>query len=104
MSKLTRRQFLEDSMFAAAAAAAASSAIRLPAAETAARKVGANERLQIATIGVNGQGGGHIDELLNNKDVQYVAICDVDSAAYEKQRKQFDKKGMSAPEYVQDIR
>src|SRR5437588_6617137 len=104
MNKLTRRQFLEDSMFAAAAAAAASSATATFAAAKPAKKVGANERLQVATIGVNGQGGSHVNELMANKEVEYVAICDVDPAAYEKQKAKFTAKKRPAPEYVQDIR
>src|SRR5712671_2481960 len=104
MSKITRRQFLEDSMFATAAAAAASSAASVCAAEKAVKKVGANERLHVATIGVNGQGGSHVNELIANKDVEMIAICDVDPAAYQKQKKKFDDKKLRAPEYVQDIR
>ena len=33
-----------------------------------------------------------------------IAICDVDPAAYQKQKKKFDDKKLRAPEYVQDIR
>src|SRR5207245_1026821 len=106
MSKITRRQFLEDSMFAAAAAAAAaSSAASVCAAEKKAeKKVGANERLHVATIGVNGQGGNHVSELMANKDVEMIAICDVDPAAYEKQKAKFTGKKRHVPEYVQDLR
>jgi predicted dehydrogenase len=88
----------------AAAAAAASSIPQAFAADKDTKKVGANERLQVATIGVNGQGGSHVSELLKNKDVELVAICDVDPAAYGKQKKKFDEKKQRIPDYVQDIR
>src|SRR5438128_8078462 len=105
MNHLSRREFLEQSLFSAAAAAAAASAASLAfAAPANERKVGANERLQVATIGVNGQGGNHVTELMANKEVELVAICDVDPAAYAKQKKKFDSKKRQAPEYVQDIR
>src|SRR5438128_8281276 len=105
MNHLSRREFLEQSLFSAAAAAAAASAASLAfAAPANERKVGANERLQVATIGVNGQGGNHVTELMANKEVELVAICDVDPAAYAKQKNKFDSKKRQAPEYVQDIR
>src|SRR5438105_10229296 len=105
MNHLSRREFLEQSLFSAAAAAAAASAASLAfAAPANERKVGANERLQVATIGVNGQGGNHVTELMANREVELVAICDVDPAAYAKQKKKFDSKKRQAPEYVQDIR
>ncbi len=105
MNHLSRREFLEQSLFSAAAAAVAASAASLAfAAPASAPKVGANERLQMATIGVNGQGGNHVTELMANKEVELVAICDVDPAAYAKQKKKFDSKKRQAPEYVQDIR
>lgn len=102
MRKISRRQFLEESMFAAAAAAAAASAKTAVAADE--KKVGSLERLRVANIGVNGQGGAHVSELINNKDVEIVAICDVDPAAYQKQVGKFDAKKFKTPEYVQDIR
>src|SRR5438876_12202256 len=85
MNHLSRREFLEQSLFSAAAAAAAASAASLAfAAPASAPKVGANERLQMATIGVNGQGGNHVTELMANKEVELVAICVVDPDAYAK--------------------
>ncbi len=101
MYKVSRRQFLEDSMFAAAAAAAAASATQVVAADE--KKVSPLERLRIANIGVNGQGGAHVDNLRKNKDAEIVAICDVDPAAYEKQKRKFGAKER-VPEFVQDVR
>ena len=101
MHQISRRRFLEDSMFAAAAAAAAASATRVVAADE--KKVSPLERLRIAHIGVNGQGGEHVSQILNNKDCETIAICDVDSVPYGRQIKKFAAKERK-PEYVQDIR
>jgi predicted dehydrogenase len=101
MRKISRREFLEDTMFTSALAFAAATRSTAPAADEAPKKVGALERLRVATIGVNGQGGSHLGELLKIKEVDIVAICDVDPAAFAKRSKMFKER---IPEYVQDIR
>lgn len=101
MSNFSRRQFLEDSMFATAAAIAAATANQVVAQDD--KKVSPLERLRVAHIGVNGQGGAHVDNMKRNKDAEVVAICDVDPAAFQKQLRKFDAKGKQ-PEYVQDLR
>ena len=46
---------------------------------------GANSRIGVCTIGFNGQGRSHINDILKLKDdAQYVALCDVDSEVREK--------------------
>jgi predicted dehydrogenase len=105
VSKLSRRDFVERSLLAASAALAAG----LPgcsarAAETFdARKVGPNGKIRVAVIGVNGQGGAHVGEWLKNPDVDLVAICDVDPAAYEKVSKKITDQSR-LPKYVPDVR
>jgi predicted dehydrogenase len=64
----TRRSFLSSSL---AVAATASSYDRV---------LGANDRLGVAVIGVNGMGSFHVRTLAARKDVQIVALCDVDPA------------------------
>jgi predicted dehydrogenase len=101
---LSRREFLERSMFAAAAAAAAESARSASAAAPAesGNRVGPNDKIRVAVIGVNGQGGHHVGEYLRCKDADLVAICDVDPAAYKKIK---DKHGDKLhARYEQDIR
>ena len=77
MSKKNRRQFLEDSMFAAAAAVAAGSTGRLLHAQEEGSG-SANERLNVAVVGVNGRGGTHIGAFAGRKDTIITHICDVD--------------------------
>ena len=81
--KLTRRDFLDNSILAAAAALAGTAPVS--AAEPASvstRRIGPNDKIRVAVIGVNGQGGSHLGEWLKNPDVDLVAICDCDPAAY----------------------
>ena len=62
----TRRSFLSSSLAATTALAAAP------------RVLGANERVGVAVIGVNGMGHFHVRTLAARKDVAVVALCDVD--------------------------
>ncbi|MDZ4852710.1 MAG: Gfo/Idh/MocA family oxidoreductase [Pirellulaceae bacterium] len=102
---LSRRDFVEHSIIAAAAALATPGFSKTTtAAETnSVRAVSPNDKLRVAVIGVNGQGGNHVQEWLANPDVDLVAICDCDPAAYAKQAKKFQELG-HPPKYVQDIR
>jgi predicted dehydrogenase len=68
---LTRREFLKG---AAVAAVAAPYVIASPARLGR----GANDRINVACIGVKNKGGGHLRALLGREDVQVVAVCDVD--------------------------
>jgi len=69
----------------------------------AVRKLGPNDKLKVAVIGVNGQGGTHLVEWLKNRDCDLVAVCDVDPAAYEKHVGKF-KALKQQPRYEQDVR
>lgn len=100
---LSRRDFVEQALMAATAALAGSAAPSLRADETPARKVSPNDKLRVAVIGCNGQGGAHIGEWLKNPDVDLVAVCDCDPAAFEKHASKF-KNLKQPPRYVQDVR
>ena len=62
MPRRTRREFLEDSMFATAAAMATTTATNAFAQEQETPK-SANDRLNVAVVGVRGRGGSHIGAL-----------------------------------------
>lgn len=102
---ISRRDFCERAILAATTALAAGAATNsLVAAEPAPiRRVGPNEKLRVATIGVNGQGGAHLDEWRRLSNVDVVAICDCDPAAYAKVIGKF-KDSAIQPTYVQDVR
>ncbi len=101
---ISRRDFVERA--AAAAVAALASGHGAPPRRVFAvepKPAGPNDRLRVAVIGVNGQGGAHVSEWIANPDSDLVAICDCDPAAFAKQAKRFEKLDRQ-PEYVKDIR
>ena len=77
----TRRQFLR----AAAAVSAAPYFVSSIALGRGPRRA-ANDRIAVGFIGVGNMGGGHLGGFLGDKEVQVVAICDVDTQKREKAR------------------
>ncbi len=103
---LTRREFLDRSVWAAAGLLASSRLSWAHATEPenkASAKVGANDKIHVAVIGVNGRGKNHIAEWLRIPEVELVAICDCDPAAYESCVPRF-KTLKQPPRYVKDVR
>ena len=102
MSKLSRRELLERSMWSAAAAAAAS--FRPGAAFASGPSSGPNEALRMAVVGVKGRGMNHVGELAGRKDVQVAAIVDIDENVIAPAMKTIEKKGGNKAQYYKDIR
>lgn len=75
---LTRRRFLKDSAKVASAAAATGFLASTSRLSAAARRLSANEKLNLAFIGVAGRGGDNLGEITSIEDVNIVALCDVD--------------------------
>ena len=66
---------------------------------------GANNRIRMCTIGFNGQGGGHIKDILGMKDeAEYVALCDVDANVLARGAKTVETAQGKAPKLYKDIR
>lgn len=101
MSKLTRRQMLEQSMFAAALAATAGGTHRAALAWQGSDN--ASEKLGAAIIGAGGRGGSHIDECLQHK-IDIVAICDADEKTGQSRCDSIEKKQGHRPAFYKDIR
>jgi predicted dehydrogenase len=55
-----------------------------------ASRAAASERISLGIIGVKKMGGAHVANLLGFRDVQIVAVCDVDAAAREAARQWVD--------------
>jgi predicted dehydrogenase len=107
MSKRNRRQFLEDSMFAAAAAVAAGSANQIFAQEAADSTATSspNERLGVAVVGVNGRGGSHIGAFAGRKETEILYVVDADREVGGGRAKEIGKRQLGRePKYVEDIR
>ncbi len=104
MSHLSRRQFLENSMFATTAALAASSAASALAAESEKQSKSPNEKLMVCVVGVNGQGNAHLQNYAKRKDTEVAIICDTDSKVGNRRCDEIEKLQGRRPEYVQDLR
>lgn len=104
MSRRNRRQFLEDSMFAAAAAAMAGSAGHLTAADVQPQSKSANEKLNVAVVGVNGRGGSHYGFFAARQDTMVSYVVDVDREKGNNRAGEIEKRQGVRPKFVEDIR
>lgn len=92
---ITRRTFLAAT---AATAIAARSRGRAQARDI-------NNRIGVCTIGFNGQGATHIEDILQMKDeAEYVGLCDVDSEVLERGAKLIESAQGKRPKLYRDIR
>ena len=93
--QLTRRQFLGKT----------ATAVIVAGTMAKGKVFGANSRIGMCTIGFNGQGHGHIREILEMKDeAEYVALCDVDANVRERGAKTVQNAQGKAPKLYKDIR
>ncbi len=74
---MKRRNFLRGSAGASLAAAA-------PVFAQSGRVIGANDRIRVALIGCGGMGNSNLRDFLRVKEVECVALCDVDDAQVAK--------------------
>ena len=105
MARRTRREFLEDSMFATAAAVAANAAPNLFADEEKQSK-SPNETLGVAVVGVNGRGNSHIAGWLEQPNVEIVYLIDPDQKVLDGTLKSLEQKaaGRFTTKGVADVR
>ena len=89
-----RRDFIKTSLLGAAGLAIGGKGF---SARSYASIIGSNERINIAVIGIRGQGGTHINSwcaLAENRNVRLKTLCDADEQYFaEKSRIVFDKTG-----------
>ena len=79
---ITRRQFVQG------AAALAAAPLIVPASALGdEKKPPPSDRLTLGFIGMGTQNGGHLHHFLGQKDVQVVAVCDVDTTRREHAQK-----------------
>ena len=66
---------------------------------------GANARVRVAVIGINGMGQNHIKSYMNLPNVEMAALCDVDENLFkERVKMHFTDKGRKKPTIYTDIR
>ncbi len=86
MSRIDRRTFIKTSASIAAPLIVARSALGDD------KKDAASERLRIGFIGVGTQNRGHVGYFLGQKDVQVLAVCDVDTKRRENAKKTVEQR------------
>ena len=106
MGPFTRRELLQHSaaISAALAALTPSDLLSAPEPTTAARRVGANETLRVAVVGVKGRGMSHVGGFNGNHGCEIVTVCDPDEAVIGPAMSAVEKKSGKKPEFVRDIR
>lgn len=66
---------------------------------------GSNDRVNIAIIGIRGQGQNHISSFSAVKNTRVAALCDVDSNLLDERiKKHFTDKGLEKPRIYTDMR
>jgi len=99
---MKRRDFIQKS----SAFAAGSSIISfMPGAFAASSSIpGANDRILVGAIGVNGMGMSDLRSFLKNEGVKCIALCDVDRNVLEKRASETEKLQGEAPKLCGDYR
>jgi len=102
MPKITRRQFLEESILAAAAAATASMPTPSLAAEH--RAVSANDKIGVGIIGCGIRGKQHAGELAKLSDCEIAYVCDPDRDRAAELAADLSARKSPQPKAIQDLR
>ncbi len=100
MKKITRRSFLRQT----ATASAAFPLFTIAGTKASGRVLGANDVIRVGVAGIHGQGNAHIDQYLNQENVQVTHLIDPDRSLFESRSRKIRDKGGNTPKCVQDIR
>ncbi|MDR0756499.1 MAG: Gfo/Idh/MocA family oxidoreductase, partial [Tannerella sp.] len=65
---------------------------------------GANDRIRVAVLGLNGRGKNHIQEIMKQPDASVVALCDPDMTLLQECAKSFEEKYRKKIRIQQDFR
>ena len=102
MSQLTtRRRFLLST-----SATVAGSSLLLTGTKASEKVLGANDKIRVAVVGVNGRGANHIQGYLDQKNVEIAYLVDPDKDVLAKRLKEVEtkSKGLQKPQLVSDLR
>jgi predicted dehydrogenase len=98
----TRRDFLRDTVFTAAATAALSRSAL--SAQSPRRVLGANDRVNLAVIGIRSQGSAHIQGFAGIPNVQIKTLCDIDENLFPERLKMLQGKYGYTPKTEWEMR
>lgn len=97
-----RRKFIQKSLLGAAGLAIGTKGFT---AKSYASIMGANDRVNVAVIGIRGMGQNHIQGYNGLKNARVTALCDIDSNLFaERIQKHFTAKGLDKPKTYADMR
>ncbi|MDR2754205.1 MAG: Gfo/Idh/MocA family oxidoreductase [Planctomycetaceae bacterium] len=97
---LTRRTFVKKSM----AVLGMASTFTISGTQSSGQVLGANERLRIGVVGINGRGQSHIKEFGSMKDAEVTFLIDVDSKLHGPIAAKVERDYGNKPICVQDVR
>jgi len=95
---ISRRAFLKSST-GVVAATAFSAPMFIPP-----KVFGANDKIRIAVLGLNGRGDDHVKAYMKLDNVDVVTLCDPDMKVLESRAKQYSEKYNKKMKLVQDLR
>ncbi len=104
MNFFSRRDFLQGTAGLAASLAGASMFEEAAEASQAQQPGNANERLNVAVIGVNGRGRDHVNGFAGKHNCHVTHICDVDTSVAGRAVAAAEKAQGVRPTVVQDLR
>lgn len=96
MDKVTRRQFV------AGAAATAATGLLIGTSKTS--WAGANDRVNVCVMGVNGRGNAHLSAYGKIENTNVTSVCEVDTRLFASCAEKFTANGLKEPKFEQDIR
>jgi len=97
---ISRRDFVKKGSLGVVAGSVMMSA----SAKSYARIMGANDRINMAVIGIRGRGGSHINSFLNIKGVHLKYLVDVDENQFARRLKEVQAKAGYTPQTEWDMR
>jgi predicted dehydrogenase len=99
---ITRRSFLRDTALTAAAGTIL--AKKAESAQAPRKVLGANDRVNLAIVGIRGQGFGHIQGFARVPNVQIKTLCDIDENLWAERSKYLQDKHGYTPKLEWEMR
>ncbi|MFN3382220.1 MAG: Gfo/Idh/MocA family protein, partial [Runella zeae] len=100
-NSFSRREFLKTATVGTATVA--TTAVGIPTIIPS-RAFGANDRLRVAVIGINGRGKNHISGFSSLENVEVATLCDVDNVVLQARAAEFEKTYNRKVKTEQDLR
>jgi predicted dehydrogenase len=112
MARSSRRDFLKQAAASGAGVALATNAFdafaaggkKKKGAKATGKIIGANERIRIAVVGINGRGSEHIHQFASMDGVEVAYLVDPDTRLYANRVKAVESRAGNKPQCVQDLR